>query len=125
MSPYSPIDRTPSVRHQPTNFEDLKGLEARGLRSGFQSERDGSGPDIQRNNIQRLAESYGLLLENRWNTEFVSGRSADKRGRFQQLLSDARLGLFRVILVNHTSRFGRNQADCIRYKEDRTSQRLA
>ena len=104
---------------QQMTFEDLKGLEARGyVRDSKLDQRDGFGPDIQQSNIQRFAESYGLLLGERWYTEFVSGRSVAKRGQFQQLLVDAKLGLFKVLLVEHTSRFGRNQAECIRYKEE-------
>ena len=33
-------------------------------------------------------------------------------------MEDAELDRFDVLLVDHTSRFGRNQAECIRYKED-------
>ncbi len=40
----------------------------------------------------------------------------DNRKEFQQLLEDATLDRFDVLLVDHTSRFGRNQAECIRYK---------
>ena len=108
-----------SLDQKPMTFEDLKGLEARGyVRDSKLDQRDGFGPDIQQNNIQRFAECYGLCLGDEWYTEFISGRSAEKRGQFQQLLADARLGLFQVLLVDHTSRFGRNQAECIRYKEE-------
>ncbi len=69
-------------------------------------------------NIQRFAESYGLIPGQRWYTEFVSGRSVAGRKEFRQFIEDARLDLFDVLLVDHTSRFGRNQADCIRYKEE-------
>ncbi len=94
------------------------GLETRGyVRDSKLDQRDGFGPDIQQSNIRRFAESYCLVLGDRWYTEFVSGLNADKRGQFQQLIEDARLALFRVLLVDHTSTFGRNQAECIRYKE--------
>ena len=88
------------------------------VRDSKLDQRDVFGPDIQQSNIQRFAESYGLILEDPSYTEFVSGRSVVKRGQFKQLLADAQLGLFRVLLVDHTSRFGRNQAECIRYKEE-------
>ena len=105
-------------RHQIT-FEDLKGLRAEGyIRDSTLDQRDGFGPDIQRRNEERFAQSYGLLLGDRWYTEFVSGRSVSKRTEFQKLLEDARLDRFDVLLVDHTSRFARNQADCIRYKEE-------
>ena len=100
-------------------FEDLKGLRAEGyVRDSTLDQRDGFGPDIQRGNILRFAQSYGLALGDQLYTEFVSGRYVRKRKEFQQLMQDAELDLFRVLLVDHTSRFGRNQAECIRYKEE-------
>jgi DNA invertase Pin-like site-specific DNA recombinase len=42
----------------------------------------------------------------------------EKRQQFQQILEDARLDRFDGLLVDHTSRFGRKQADCINYKEE-------
>ena len=75
-------------------------------------------PAIQRGNEDRFAETYGLVLGSRWYTEFSSGRSVEKRLEFQRLLEDAAMDLFDVLLVDHTSRFGRNQAECIRYKEE-------
>ena len=100
-------------------FEDLRGLRGEGyIRDSTLDQRDGFGPEIQRHNEERFAEAYSVDLGNRWYTEFVSGRSVEKRKEFQQLLEDAALDLFDVLLVDHTSRFGRNQAECIRYKEE-------
>jgi len=65
-----------------------------------------------------VGQYNGLELDGRWYTEFVSGRSMGKRREFQQVLEDARLDRFDVLLVDHTSRFGRNQEECIRYKGD-------
>ena len=79
-------------------------------------QRDGFGPDIQRHNIQRFTDSYVLILDDFFYVEFVSGRSASKRSVFAQLIEDARLDLYDVLLVDHTSRFGRNQEECIKYK---------
>jgi DNA invertase Pin-like site-specific DNA recombinase len=102
-----------------TTFEDLRGLRAECyVRDSTLDQRDGFGPDIQRHNEERFAQSYGLALGDRWYTEFVSGRSAKKRQEFQSVLDDARLDRFDVLLVDHTSRFGRNQAECIYYKEE-------
>ena len=100
-------------------FEDLKGLRAEGyIRDSTIDQRDGFGPEIQDRNIRRFADSYGLVLRDRWYTEFVSGRAVVNRREFQQFLEGAHLDLFDVLLVDHTSRFGRNQAECIRYKEE-------
>lgn len=102
--------------HQIT-FEDLRGQRAEGyVRESTADQRDGFGPDIQHRNIQRFAESYGLALGNRWYTESVTGRRVAKRMEFQGFLEDAQLDLYDVLLVDHTSRYGRNQEECIRYK---------
>ncbi len=94
----------------PVSFEDLKGLRARGyIRDSTLDQRDGFGPDIQRHNIQRFVDSYGLILDDSFYAEFVSGRSASKRSVFAQFIEDARLDLYDVLLVDHASRFGRNQ----------------
>ena len=100
-------------------FEDLKGLRAEGyIRDSTIDQRDGFGPDIQRKNILRFAENYGLVLGANWYTEFVSSfHHWDKRQKFHQFLDDAQLDNYDVLLVDHTSRFGRNQAECIHYKE--------
>ena len=109
--------RTPVI----TDFEQLRNLRAEGyIRDSTLDQRDGFGPDIQRRNIERFAENYGLVLGTRWYTEFVSGRTVAKRREFQGLTDDAALDSFDVLLVDHTSRFGRNQAECIRYKEHLT-----
>jgi len=101
------------------SFEDLRGLRAEGyVRDSTLDQRDGFGPTIQRTNEERFAETYGLVLGERWYTEFVSGRRVEKRKEFQQVLEDASLDRFDVLLVDHTSRFGRNQAECIRYKAE-------
>lgn len=105
--------------HRQITFEDLKGLRAEGyIRDSTLDQRDGFGPDIQRRNIQRFAEIYGLILGNRYYTEFVSGRAVEKRKEFRQFVEDAHLDGYDVLLVDHTSRFGRNQAECIHYKEE-------
>ncbi len=106
-------------KHRELTFEDLMGLRAEGyIRESTLDQQDGFGPEIQRHNIERFAETYGLVLGEKWYTEFMTGRSSQNRIQFQQSLEDARLDLFDVLLVDRTSRFGRNQAECIRHKEE-------
>lgn len=100
-------------------FEALRGLRAESyVRDSTLDQRDGFGPDIQRHNIQRFAESYGLVLGDKSYTEFISGRQAKNRKVFQQLIEDAYLDVYDVLLVDHTSRFGCNQEECIRFKSE-------
>ncbi|MBN2074541.1 MAG: recombinase family protein [Dehalococcoidales bacterium] len=101
------------------SFEDLRGLRGECyVRDSTLDQRDGFGPEIQKSNEERFALAYGIILGDRWYTEFVSGRSVSKRHEFQKIIEDARLDTFDVLLVDHTSRFGRNQAECIKYKEE-------
>ncbi len=98
-------------------FEELRGSRAEAyIRDCTLDQRDGFGPDIQQHNIQRFTASYGLILGGKWYTEFISGWQAKKRTVFQRFIEDADLDAFDVLLVDHTSRFGRNQEHCIRYK---------
>ena len=63
-------------RTRELTFDDLNGLRAAGyIRDSKLDQRDGFGPEIQRRNIERFADSYGLKLGDMWYTEFVSGRS--------------------------------------------------
>ena len=104
---------------RPLTFEDLRGLRARGyVRDSTLDQRDGFGPDIQRHNIERFAESYGLVLDSLWYTEFVSGRHTENRSEFKRVLQDAQHDLFDVLPVDHAGRFGRTQAECILCKEE-------
>ena len=106
-------------RQSQLTFEDLRGLRAEGyIRDSTLDQKDGYGPQIQRSNIRRFAESYGLVLGDRCYTEFISGRQVKKRREFQQFLEDAHVDRYDVLLVDHTSRFGRNQEECIRYKAE-------
>ena len=60
-------------------FEDLRGLRAEGyIRDSTLDQRDGYGPDIQKHNEERFALSYGLVLGDRWYTDFVSGRTVQE-----------------------------------------------
>ncbi len=87
------------------------------VRDSNLDQADGFGPENQRHNEERFAETYGLVLGNRLYVEFVSGRSMARRDVFKQVMEDAALDRFDVLLVNDTSRFGRNQGEAIRNKE--------
>ena len=70
-------------------MENLKGLRAEGyIRDSRKDQRDGAGPDIQRNHIQRFAETYQLALGSRWYIEFVSSyRHWERRSSLLQFIT--------------------------------------
>ena len=73
-----------AYRDRKLTFDDLRGLRAEGyIRDSTLDQKDGFGPEIQRHNIERFSESYGVVLGNRWYTEFLSGRSSRNRSQFQ------------------------------------------
>jgi DNA invertase Pin-like site-specific DNA recombinase len=88
------------------------------IRVSTLDQRESFGPGIQKYSIQRFAEGYGLILGEKWYTEFISSRRAKRRAVFQQFIEDAHLDAFDVLVVDHTSRFGRNQEECIRFKSE-------
>ena len=105
--------------HRALTFEDLKGLRAEGyIRDSTLDQRDGYGPAMQRQSVERFAEVYDLALGEAWYTDFISGTSTLKRQGFLHALSDAALDRFDVLLVYHTSRFARSRSDVIQYKQE-------
>jgi len=94
----------------PRRFEDLIELRARGLiRESTEEQGERSGPEVQRREERAFAARWGLQFdEERFYTDFRTGSDARKRPEFLQMIDDAKSGLFDVLLVYDTSRFGRN-----------------
>jgi DNA invertase Pin-like site-specific DNA recombinase len=96
----------------PDDFQQLKGLRARGLiRESTVEQGDNSGPVVQQRDIEAFAQRYGMTGPDRFYTDLVSGSDASKRPQFQQMVADAKAGLFDVLLVRETSRFARNRRE--------------
>lgn len=77
-------------------------------------------PDSQLHMIRQYAEQHDIMLPNCYifSDEGISGRKADKRPGFQQMISTAKQKPtpFDVILVWKFSRFARSREDSIVYK---------
>lgn len=78
-------------------------------------------PDSQLEKIREYAESHQMKLDDRYifrEDEGVSGRKAEKRPEFMQMIGTAKTKPrpFDVILVWKFSRFARNRQDSIIYK---------
>ena len=77
-------------------------------------------PDAQRKAIEKYAKENDMLLlqENIYIDEGISGRKAEKRPAFMQMIGDAKQKnrAFDVILVHKFDRFARNKEDSVVYK---------
>lgn len=82
--------------------------------------QDEYSPDSQLKHIRAYAASHGLLLRatDVYYDDGISARSAEKRTAFCRMIAQARSAAhpYQVILVWKFSRFARNQAESILYK---------
>ena len=75
--------------------------------NSFESQKRYFEQEIKRNPDWELYAVYA--------DEGLSGTSTEKRKAFQQMLDDARIGKFSLILTKEVSRFARNTLDAIMY----------
>ena len=61
--------------------------------------------------------SKNWTLVNSYIDEGISGTSANKRVNFMRMISDAKKGLFDMVLTKEVSRFARNTVDSIQYTD--------
>lgn len=77
-------------------------------------------PDSQLKAVRKYADEHNMILPDKFVfvDEGISGRKADKRPSFQQMIGTAKLRPkpFDVILLWKFSRFARNREDSIVYK---------
>ena len=75
-------------------------------------------PDAQIKAIQNYCQNNNLILdkEHIYVDEGISGRKADKRPAFQDMIKHAKKKEFDVILVHKFDRFARSREDSVVYK---------
>ncbi len=77
-------------------------------------------PDAQLRELREYASSHSMILDDRfvYADEGISGRKADKRPAFQEMIRTAKLKdhPFDVILVHKFDRFARSREDSVVYK---------
>ena len=75
-------------------------------------------PDAQLKAIQNYCKNNNLILnkEHIYVDEGISGRKADKRPAFQDMIKHAKKKEFNVILVHKFDRFARSREDSVVYK---------
>lgn len=65
----------------------------------------------QKEFFAEFAAKKGYKLVRLYADEGITGTSLKKRGEFQRLMQDAKLGLFQMVVVKDISRFARNTVD--------------
>ena len=77
-------------------------------------------PDAQLRELREYAAAHSMILDDRfvYADEGISGRKADKRPAFQEMIRTAKLKdhPFDVILVHKFDRFARSREDSVVYK---------
>ncbi len=104
--------------------ETVAGLEAivakRGaayIRESSEEQGQGFSPSAQRQKIHESAQENGIEMVAEYCDLHSAWRKSNSRPEFQRLMADATEGKFDVVLVFHTSRFARNQAEARHYKQ--------
>jgi DNA invertase Pin-like site-specific DNA recombinase len=79
--------------------------------------------DKQDNSIESQTEvlnsyalSHNMMVVKKYLDEGISGRAAEKRPAFMQMIEDSAGGEFKAVLVYDSSRFARNLEESIVYK---------
>ena len=65
-----------------------------------------------------FAERNNIKIINVYKDEAISGKTAEKRPSFMQMISDAALGMFNCIIVWKGDRFSRSRIDAAKYKSE-------
>mgnify|MGYP001134041314 FL=1 len=75
-------------------------------------------PDAQKRELKNYAQKHGILITEFYQDNGISGRTAEKRPAFQEMISLAKSPEhpYDLILVWKFSRFARNQEESIVYK---------
>jgi retinoid hydroxylase len=87
------------------------------VRESSEEQGEGFSPGAQRQKIREWAEQAGIEIVAEYCDLHSAWRKSDARPEFQRLMADAADAKFDVVLVFHTSRFARNQAEARRYKQ--------
>ena len=74
------------------------------------TQEDNQTIQTQVSTLKDFAEKNQLKIVQEYKDEGVSGTSADKRDEFQRMRTDARRGLFDVLVVHKYDRLARNRA---------------
>ena len=87
------------------------------IRYSSENQRDGYSIEYQMDECKKFINEQGFVFEKAYIDEAVSGKSANKRNAFFELLADVKNGLYDVVIVYKYSRFARNLMEATLYRQ--------
>ena len=101
-----------------TIHKDITALRAAVyIRYSSENQRDGYSIEYQMDECKKYIAEQGFAFEKAYIDEAVSGKSANKRNAFFELLADVKQGLYDVVVVYKYSRFARNLMEATLYRQ--------
>lgn len=87
------------------------------IRYSSENQREGYSVEYQLDECKKYIDDHGFVFVRSYVDEAVSGRSANNRTGFFDLLADVKLGLYDVVIVYKYSRFARNLMEATLYRQ--------
>lgn len=87
------------------------------IRYSSENQRDGYSVEYQLDECQKYIETHGMLFVKSYIDEAVSGKSANNRTAFFEMLADVKNGLYDCVVVYKYSRFARNLVEATLYRQ--------
>lgn len=87
------------------------------IRYSSENQREGYSVEYQLDECKKYIDEQGFVFVKSYVDEAVSGRSANNRNGFFDLLADVKLGLYDVVIVYKYSRFARNLMEATLYRQ--------
>lgn len=87
------------------------------IRYSSENQREGYSVEYQLDECKKYIYDQGFVFVRSYVDEAVSGRSANNRTGFFDLLADVKLGLYDVVIVYKYSRFARNMLEATLYRQ--------
>lgn len=87
------------------------------IRYSSENQRDGYSVEYQLDECQKYIDNNGMVFVRSYIDEAVSGKSANNRTAFFEMLADVKNGLYDCVVVYKYSRFARNLVEATLYRQ--------
>lgn len=87
------------------------------IRYSSENQRDGYSVEYQMDECQKYIDTHGMVFVKAYIDEAVSGKTANNRTAFFEMLADVKNGLYDCVVVYKYSRFARNLVEATLYRQ--------